>query len=255
MIVAGDDDVVVAAAAPPQLLDSDELRRVCASICTVSLANDLRPLVATPLASAVRTLMVVGSSHRRGAVAQLSALVAALHARERAADDAVSVSGVLGDDDALVALLHAVATRALVDADAALVRDALALVVALLEAQFARPALGAYWSRQFFFECDFSESLVAVLLLAQANAPAAVDRVDCAPLAMHALAALCNARPVENADVREESRSDRGRSNIDTQLLTHRRMLLISCPAPLFASARSPIRASSTRSPPPSTTA
>jgi hypothetical protein len=205
MIVAGDDDVVVAAAAPPQLLDSDELRRVCASICTVSLANDLRPLVATPLASAVRTLMVVGSSHRRGAVAQLSALVAALHAREARRRRRRVAERVL----ATTTRWSRCCTRSPRARWSTTTRRWCATPwrsssPCSRRSSRARP-LGAYWSRQFFFECDFCRvARLPFVAEAQANSsPAAVDPRDCAPLALHALAALCNARPVENADVRE----------------------------------------------------
>lgn len=161
----------------------------------------------------MRALVRRDAAASRQAMTQLTALVAALHARERSAPGGdVSLVAVLGDD-ALVAMLHAIATRALVrDDDDVLVHDALALLVALLEAQFARPAAGAYWSRQFFFECDFAESLIAVLLRESAKkvpptlviadgAAVVIPPVLCSPLALHALAALCNARPIENADV------------------------------------------------------
>jgi hypothetical protein len=135
------------------------------------------------------------------AVHTLSDLFTALHARSE--PDAVLAA--VGDD-LLIGLLHAL-TRALVVTEAspppppppaedALERVALGslrLLLALLDAQLTRSQSPAYWSRQFFFECDFAPSLFAVL------ASARLARLR--PLAVHVLAALCwGVRPVERAD-------------------------------------------------------
>ena len=135
------------------------------------------------------------------AVRTLSDLFTALHARTEP-DAVVAAVG----DDLLIGLLHAL-TRALLVTDAspppppppaedALERVAfgsLRLLLALLDAQLSRSQSPAYWSRQFFFECDFTPSLFAVL------ASARLARLR--PLAVHVLAVLCwGVRPVERAD-------------------------------------------------------
>lgn len=202
-----DDDV--AATSPP--LRAEALARVESTLYTAN-ASQLSASIPPTLAHSIRTLIrrdVDAHTTRGDAVRHIARVVNALHTRERNFPSAdVSICRAV-PDDALVATVHVLATRALSDADESIALDAVRILLSLLHAQTARPAAGAYWSRAFFFECDFAECLIALLIRAAAAAPPALPLAssplaDAAPLALHALAALCNVRPVENADVRQQ---------------------------------------------------
>jgi hypothetical protein len=197
MITEADDDDVVTVTA-------EELARVESTLYTAN-GTQLSTTLPTTLAHSIRILVrrdADAATSRAAAVRHVALVINALHTRERNFPSADVSLSALVPEDVLVSAAHVLATRALLDLDESIATDAVRVLLALLHAQAARPAATSYWSRAFFFECDFAESLIGVLIRAATSAQIASPLLAAAPLALHALAALCNARPVENADVR-----------------------------------------------------